>query len=219
LTNKQLQLLYDILLGNTDLNSPRYLTDAARKALLLVEQHIQCASLKHRYEYKQFILCVLQTESQPTGILWQGAPLLWIYPKISPAKTFVYYPASVVQLALIGIQQSMQFFGVATESLIVAYNAKQIEVLTATEDNWAILKCSFQGLIDNHYPKDPILQLVKVHPVIFSHIISKDPLSYAPLIFTNGSKTGQGAYLITGSSPVTIQFLPVHLHKSLNCKL
>ena len=46
LTNKQLQPLYDILPGNTDLNSPRYLTDAARKALLLVEQSIQSAALK-----------------------------------------------------------------------------------------------------------------------------------------------------------------------------
>ena len=46
LTNKQLQPLYDILPGNTDLNSPRYLTDAARKALLLVEQIIQSAALK-----------------------------------------------------------------------------------------------------------------------------------------------------------------------------
>ena len=208
LTNKQLQPLYDILPGNTDLNSPRYLTDAARKALLLVEQRIQSAALKRRDESKQFILCVLQTESQPTGVLWQGAPLLWIHPKISPAKTLVYYPASVAQLALIGIQQSMQFFGVAPESLIVPYNAKQIEVLTATEDNWAILRCSFQGLIDNHYPKDPILQLVKVHPVIFPRITARDPLPDAPLVFTDGSKTGQGAYLITGSSPVTIQFPP-----------
>ena len=40
LTNKQLQPLYDILPGNTDLNSPRYLTDAARKALLLVKNSI-----------------------------------------------------------------------------------------------------------------------------------------------------------------------------------
>ena len=71
LTNKQLQPLYDILPGNTDLNSPRYLTDAARKALL-VEQSIQSTALKHRDESKQFILCVLQTESQPTGVLWQG---------------------------------------------------------------------------------------------------------------------------------------------------
>ena len=46
LTNKQLQPLYDILPGNADINSPRYLTDAARKALLLVEQSIQSAALK-----------------------------------------------------------------------------------------------------------------------------------------------------------------------------
>ena len=44
---EQLQQLYDILPGNTDLNSPRYLTDAARKALLLVEQCVQSAALKH----------------------------------------------------------------------------------------------------------------------------------------------------------------------------
>ena len=70
------------------------------------------------------------------------------------------------------------------------------------------MRCSFQGLIDNHYPKDPILQLVKVHPVIFPRITARDPLPDAPLVFTDGSKTGQGAYLITGSSPVTIQFPP-----------
>jgi hypothetical protein len=85
-------------------------------------------------------------------------------------------------------------FGVAPESLIVLYNAKQIEVLTAMEDNWAILRCSFQGLIDNYYLKDPILQLVKVHPVIFPRITARDPLPDAPLVFTDGSKTGQGAF-------------------------
>ena len=41
LTNKQLQPLYDILPGNTDLNSPRYLTNDAGKALLLVEQLVR----------------------------------------------------------------------------------------------------------------------------------------------------------------------------------
>jgi hypothetical protein len=45
LTNKQLQPFYDILPGNTDLNSPRYLTDAARKALLLVDQSVDTVPL------------------------------------------------------------------------------------------------------------------------------------------------------------------------------
>lgn len=167
LTNKQLQPLYDILPGNTDLNSPRYLTNAARAALLLVEQSIQDAVLKRRDESKPIALCILPTESQPTGVLWQGAPLLWIHPKISPAKTLVYYPASVVQLALLGIQQSVQFFGIPPEDLIVPYNVKQLEVLSATVDDWAILRCSFQGQFDHHFPKDPILQLIKAHLVIF----------------------------------------------------
>ena len=34
------------------------------------------------------------------------------------------------------------------------------------------------------------------------------PLPDAPLIFTDGSKTGCGAYLVHGSMPVTLQFPP-----------
>lgn len=34
------------------------------------------------------------------------------------------------------------------------------------------------------------------------------PLPDAPLIFTDGSKTGCGAYLVHGSTPVTLQFPP-----------
>ena len=167
LTNKQLQPLYDILPGNTDLNYPRYLTNAARAALLLVEQSIQDAALKRRDESKPTALCILPTESQPTAFLWQGAPLLWIHPKISPAKTLVYYPASVAQLALLDIQPSVQFVGVPPDDLIVPYIVKQLEVLSATVDDWAILRCSFQGQFDHHFPKDPILQLIKAHLVIF----------------------------------------------------
>ena len=95
LTNKQLQPLYDILPGDPDLNSPGQLTEAARAALQLVEQGIQTASLKRRDESHPIMLCILPTETQPTGVLWQGAPLLWIHPKISPARTLVHYPTSV----------------------------------------------------------------------------------------------------------------------------
>ena len=50
--------------------------------------------------------------------------------------------------------------------------------------------------------------MVKEHPVIFPRITARDPLPDVPLVFTDGSKTGQGAYLIIGSFPVTIQFPP-----------
>jgi hypothetical protein len=64
------------------------------------------------------------------------------------------------------------------------------------------------GKMDNHFPKDPILQPIKAHPVVFPRITSRVPLPDAPLIFTDGSKTGCVAYLVHSSTPVTLQFPP-----------
>ena len=184
LTNKQLQPLYDILPGATALDSERVLTEEGREALKLVEKAIQIAALKRREVDLPISLCILPSENQPTGALWQGAPLLWIHPKISPAKVLSYYPALVAQLALLGLQQCMQHFGTPPDEIIVPYDSRQVEVLSATVDDWAVLRCSFLGKIDNHFPKDPILQLCKAHPVIFPVITSRVPLKGAPLIFT-----------------------------------
>lgn len=143
LTNKQLQPLYDILPGDIELNSPLQLTDSARVVLTLVEKGIQTAALKRRDLSSPIILCILPSETQPTGVLWQGTPLLWIHPKISPAKVLSYYPASVAQLALLGLQQCVQYFGTPPDEIIVPYDSRQVEVLTATVDDWAVLRCSF----------------------------------------------------------------------------
>ena len=39
-------------------------------------------------------------------------------------------------------------------------------------------------------------------------IISRVPLKGAPLIFTDGSKSGCGAYLVQGFAPIVLQFPP-----------
>ena len=135
LTNKQLQPLYDILPGDIELNSPRQLTDSARVALSLVEKGIQTAALKRRDLFSPIILCILPSETQPTGVLWQGAPLLWIHPKIFPAKVLSCYPALVAQLALLGLQQCVQHFGTPPDKIIVPYDSRQVEVLFATVDD------------------------------------------------------------------------------------
>jgi hypothetical protein len=208
LTNKQLQPLYDILWRDIELNSPWQLTDPARVALSLLERGIQTAALKRRDLFSPIILCILPSETQPTGVFWQGAPLLWIRPKMSPAKILSYYPASIAQLALIGLQQCIQHFGNPPQELIIPYNMKQIEVLSASVDDWAIFRCTFMGKMGNQFPKDPILQLIKDHPVVFPQITSRVPLPDAPLIFTDGSKTGCRTYLVHDSTPVTLQFPP-----------
>lgn len=44
--------------------------------------------------------------------------------------------------------------------------------------------------------------------MIFPRVTSDKPIEGAPIVFTDGSKTGIGAYVVTGQVPVTIQFTP-----------
>ena len=104
-------------------------------------------------------LLILQTEMQPTGLVWQEGPLLWIHPRISMGKTVEHYPTAVANLALVGVQQCLQHFWMSTEYTNKTYDSHQQKVLVATVDEWAILFCSFNGIIDNHYPK-PFIKLM-----------------------------------------------------------
>ena len=112
-----------------------------------------------RYKEKEdLLLCILRTFCQPTGVLWQQGPLLWIYPHTSPNKTLEYYTSAVAQLAVLGVKSCIQHFGILPKKIIIPYTTAQIETLCALIDDWAILRCSFDGEFDNHYPKDPLLQ-------------------------------------------------------------
>lgn len=84
------------------------------------------------------MLCILVTYMQHTGLLWQDGPLLWVYPRASPARSVEYYPTAVARLALSGIQQCIQYFGVSPTSIIVPYTGQQMKILCGTVDDWAI---------------------------------------------------------------------------------
>ena len=150
----------------------------------------------HYKEREKIALYILSTFWQPTGLLWQEGPLLWVHPRASPAKSIDHYPTAIAKLALLGIQQCLQFFGKIPASLIVAYTASRVQVLCGTIDDWAILRCCFDGLIDNHYPRHPLLSFFKEHPVVFPKVTAQAPLPGASNIFTDGSKTGCEAYMI-----------------------
>jgi len=112
-----------------------------------------------RYKEKEdLFLCILRTFRQPTGVLWQQGPLLWIYPHISPNKTLEYYPSAVAQLVILVVKSCIQHFGILPKKIIIPYTATHMETLCALIDDWAILHCSFDGEFNNHYSKDPFLQ-------------------------------------------------------------
>lgn len=140
LPNYELKPLYNILNGDSALDSPRQLTTEARKALQKVEERIQSAFLQRFKEGQDITMCVLPTYYQPTGLLWQEGPLLWIHPKISPAKSIENYPTAVAKLAMNGIQQCLQHFGVSPDVIIMPYSSHQVKTLCTTVDDWAILQ-------------------------------------------------------------------------------
>lgn len=149
LPNSKLKPLFDLLKGDPDLNSSRELTPEAEVALQAVERALTTAALRRINPEKTFALCVLKTARQPTAVIWQQGPLLWVHPKMSPAKAIDHYPDAVASLSLEGISRAIQHFGVPPSSLHVPYTREQIETLTTCLDSWAILRCTFQGTIDN----------------------------------------------------------------------
>ncbi|KAL6037223.1 hypothetical protein STEG23_016793 [Scotinomys teguina] len=180
----------------------------ARTALAKVETTIIDAQLNHIDDTLPLFLCVLPTKIFPTTVLWQKGPLLWIHPHASPGRTIEHYPTSVASLALQGIKLALIHFATEPQLLIQPYTPKQIQILAATVDEWAVLVCSFSGVLDNHYPKDNLLLFIIHHPVIFPEVTAMEPLKGAIEIYTDGSKSGVGAYVFLGQVPAQFRFQP-----------
>ena len=205
ISSAELKPLFDILKGDSHISSPRALTPAANKALQVVENALQNAQLQRIEESQPFNLCVFKTAQLPTAVLWQDGPLLWIHPNASPARVIDWYPNAVAQLALRGLKAAVTHFGQDPKLLIVPYTATQVQVLAATSDDWAVLVTSFSGQIDNHYPRHPILQFALNQAIVFPQVTAKNPLPEGIIVYTDGSKTGVGAY-VTNNKIVSKQY-------------
>ena len=205
ISSAELKPLFDILKGESHISSPRALTPAANKALQVVENALQNAQLQRIEESQPFNLCVFKTAQLPTAVLWQDGPLLWIHPNASLARVIDWYPNAVAQLALRGLKAAVTHFGRDPKLLIVPYTATQVQVLAATSDDWAVLVTSFSGQIDNHYPRHPILQFALNQAIVFPQVTAKNPLPEGIIVYTDGSKTGVGAY-VTNNKIVSKQY-------------
>ena len=99
----------------------------------------------------------------------------------------------VANMAHKGIKSSITHLEKMPDSIIVPYTAAQMQMLCVTIDEWAILRCNYSVLIDNHYPKHPLLHFILLHPVIFPKVTANTPIKGAIDIYTDGSKTGIGS--------------------------
>ena len=74
--------LFQILQGDSDLNSPLVLTEQAKQELDLVNQAIQQRQFKQVDQTMPISLLILPTLDSPTGILWQPQGILNFYPTL-----------------------------------------------------------------------------------------------------------------------------------------
>ena len=200
--------LFSILEGDPNVNSNRTLTPLAEKALKQVEKAMSEAQLCRVDPALPIFLCILKTAHYPTGVLWQNGPLWWIHGNSSGTKAILYYPELVASQAILGIKHCLTSFATMPDKLIIPYTKGQVETLAATVNEWAVLVCAFSNLIDNHYPRHPLLNFVERNLVYFPKVTFKRPIDMALTVFTDGSKTGRGAIVIQGKDPILLDFRP-----------
>lgn len=200
LTTGQLKPLFDILQGDPNPLSPRSLTPEARHSLHLIQSAIEQQQIRQISYNLPFSLVICATSHSPTAVLWQNAPLIWIYLPSSPAKILSPYHSLVAQIIQTGREKSRIYFGKDPDRIILPYTKDQNNWLMQNNDEWAVVLSSFLGVIDNHYPANKLLQFACIHPFIFPKNTRKEPLSAAALVFTDGSSNGNAAYVIDGQA-------------------
>lgn len=114
----------------------------------------------------------------------------------------MYYSLAAA-LILKGRKLARQCFGKDPNNIIVPYTSEQVDWLFQTNNDWAIACASFAGVIYNHYPSDPLIQFVKIHPLTFPKV-TRVPLKEGILVFTDSSSTGKATYVIQDQA-TTIQ--------------
>lgn len=88
--------------------------------------------------------------------------------------------------------------------IYIPYSKQQVQWLWQNNDTWAVATANFPGKIDNHYPKQKILQFLSIHPLIFPKVVSLVPIPGAETVFTDGSSHGTACYVLK-NTPITWQ--------------
>ena len=160
----ELKPLFDILKGDSNPTSERTLTKEGRQALQVVESAIEQQQVQYLDYTKSWAAYIFSTVHTPTAVLWQDGPLLWIHLPVSPSRVLTPYWEAVACLVQMVRTESKKYFGKEPALIGVPFTKQQVDWLFQNVDSWAIAFAAFEGEfkeeIDNHYPKNKLLQFV-----------------------------------------------------------
>ena len=171
--------MFDILRGDSDPSSPRTLTHEALISLAKVEQAINEQNIGYFSPDLPLQFLVFPTPFSPTGLLWQLKPLFWVHLPSSPSRLLPTYPQLVAHILCLGREAALRLFGKDPDIIVLPYDASQVQWLIRNNDDWAVNCTSFQGVIDNHYPADKLVQFLHRTPVVFPKRTKPGPIAGA----------------------------------------
>lgn len=122
----------------------------------------------HYIDYDQLLAACITTTHEPTAVLWQKGPLMWIHlSSSSPKKVLTPYYEAVAMLIQNCRIESQKYFGKEPYEIFIPYSKQQLSWFLQNTDIWPITCGNFSGKIANHYPKDKLLQFDSICTFVF----------------------------------------------------
>ena len=153
IANYQLNNLFNTLKGDPDLNSPRSLSQEARKKLYLVQNKSQkqfLTRVKLDLPLKLFILPSLHS---PTGLLTQQEhPVERIYTRFRGIKSRTPYLNLIALIIINGRNRTKTLIGSDPHKIVIPINKSQFENTLQISINFQIGFLKYFGDISFHYP-------------------------------------------------------------------
>ncbi|KAJ7428357.1 hypothetical protein BTVI_00855 [Pitangus sulphuratus] len=194
----ELHPLFELLSGDPDLRSPRFLTPEALKALSLVEQKISQHQTDRKIPNIPPILIILIGPKQPYGLIGQlqdnNADFLfweWVFLPHQFGKTLVTLPELLAKATFKGRIRCWEMSGEEPSNIYLPLTSDQLEQMLITSLDFQLAIANFTGQLKFHLPSSRLLQKLKLIPLEPKFIQSATPLPNALTVFTDGSgKTG-----------------------------
>jgi hypothetical protein len=157
-----LKPVFELLKGDSQLNSLRKLTPEAQQAIQLIETTLQ-HSFINRIDLSQPLqLIIWGTPTSPTGtiIQWPNKMIEILFTHNTPPRSLMPYIQDVINLIMRGRQKCKQLSGNDPSLIVTSFNNILIDYLYQQNYLWQVAISNYSGQFGNHYPKDPTIKFL-----------------------------------------------------------
>uniref|UniRef100_A0A5F9CX75 Uncharacterized protein n=1 Tax=Oryctolagus cuniculus TaxID=9986 RepID=A0A5F9CX75_RABIT len=215
LTTEEMLPLFRILEGDSQLTSPRELTPEAAAVLQKVETRLKATQMQRCDLSQPLEILVFVEQLYPFTVIWQGGPLLFVYPHSHLPRVLYTQGSAVADLILTTIKKTMEIAGKHPVRCVIPFCKEAVEAWTRENWAWAYITLVLHIEIDNHYPTHTFVSFCMHIPIVQVQKVHKHPIEGAPTVFTDGAKRGTGTAVIGDQRYFVLTASPSPQHAEL----